>query len=150
MILILKTGSTLDNIKASHGDFEDWIAAKMQLDPSGYRVHSTGDYNRLPPDQDYSGIIITGSQDMVTDINLSETRLHGWLLEKQQNGMPIMGICFGHQLLNVLNGGTVDYNPSGSITGMEKTHLTMAGKRDQLLGNICPILLTSTKSTSKV
>lgn len=136
MILILKTGSTPDHIKTSQGDFEDWIAEKMQMHSPEYHVHSTGDYNSLPPDQDYSGIIITGSQDMVTDINLSQTRMHNWLLERQKSGMPILGICFGHQLLNVLNGGTVDFNPSGSITGMEKTHITPAAKKDELLGSL--------------
>jgi GMP synthase (glutamine-hydrolysing) len=136
MILILKTGSTLDNIKASQGDFEDWIAEKMQMQPPEYHVHSTGNYNSLPPDQEYSGIIITGSQDMVVDINLSQTRMHDWLLAKQKSGMPILGICFGHQLLNVLNGGTVEFNPSGIITGMEKTRITPAAKKDKLLGTL--------------
>jgi|GEM_PF-6125450 len=70
MLLILKTGITLDNIRAFHGDFEDWIAGKMQMNPSEYPVHSTGDYNSLPPEKDYSGII-----------NLSETRMHEWLLK---------------------------------------------------------------------
>lgn len=136
MILILKTGSTPDNIKASHGDFEDWIAEKMQMHPPEYHVHSTGDYNSLPPDQDYSGMVITGSPDMVTDINIKETSMHGWLLDRQKSGMPILGICFGHQLLNVLNGGTVEFNPSGIITGMEKTRITPAAKKDKLLGTL--------------
>jgi len=75
MILILKTGSTLDNIKASHGDFEDWIVRKMHIHPSEYHIHPTGDYNHLPPEKEYSGIIITGSPDMLTEINLQETRM---------------------------------------------------------------------------
>ena len=136
MILILKTGSTLDNIKALHGDFEDWIAEKMHMHPTEYQVHPTGDYNRLPPKKDYSGIIITGSPDMVTEINLKNTRIHGWLMERQKSGTPMLGICFGHQLLNILNGGTVAFNPGGNNTGMEKTHLTHAGRKDKLLGDL--------------
>jgi len=136
MILILKTGSTLDNIKALHGDFEDWIAEKMLMHPHEYHVHATGDYNSLPPEQDYSGIIITGSPEMVTEINLKKTRMHGWLMERQKSGQPMLGICFGHQLLNILNGGTVAFNPSGNNTCMEKTHLTRAGRKDNLLGNL--------------
>jgi len=57
MILILKTGSTLDNIKVSQGYFEDWIAEKMHMHPPDYHVHPTGDYNHLPPGKEYSGII---------------------------------------------------------------------------------------------
>lgn len=136
MILILKTGSTLDNIRASQGDFEDWIAEKMQIHPSEYHIHPTGDYNSLPSDQNYSGIIITGSSDMVADVNLREKGMYNWLLDHQESGMPILGICFGHQLLTILNGGTVDFNPSGNITGMKKTRLTPAGKKDKLLGDL--------------
>jgi GMP synthase (glutamine-hydrolysing) len=134
MILILKTGSTLASISERYGDFEDWFAAKMQLAQSEYHVHPAGDYNHLPPEQHYSGIIITGSPFMVTEIKIKDSKLGNWLLHRQNTGTPVLGICFGHQLLNILNGGTVYYNPSGRIIGMEKTTLTAAGQQDSLLG----------------
>jgi GMP synthase (glutamine-hydrolysing) len=138
MILILKTGSALANVKDAYGDFENWIARKMQLSELEYHVHLADNYESLPPEQYYSGIVITGSPMMVTDIPIQGSNLCNWLLEQQGNGTPILGICFGHQLLSVLNGGSVGYNISGIVIGSAKTQLTKAGQIDKLLGILPP------------
>lgn len=139
MILILKTGSALENIRTAKGDFEAWISSKMQLDESGFYVHLAGDYHALPPERQFRGIVITGSPSMVADLDWKDNRLCSWLLEKQQDGVPILGICFGLQLLAVLNGGTVANNFSGTEIGSAKTHLTKSGRQDLLLGDLPPV-----------
>lgn len=136
MILILKTGSALSNIRAVKGDFDAWIFSKMQLSESEYMVHSAGDYQTFPPERHYSGIVVTGSPLMVSDIEWKENRLCNWLFEQQQGGIPILGICFGIQLLAILNGGTVENNSSGTEIGSAKTHLTKLGRQDRLLGDL--------------
>ena len=136
MILILKTGHTIEHIRPDYGDFEDWIAEIMQLSKPEYVVHPVGGYQQLPPEANYSGVVITGSPLMVTDLAPEKSLLGKWILDQQKEGVPLLGICFGHHLLNVLNGGTVHYNPSGSITGCKKTYLTRAGKQDKLLGEM--------------
>ena len=138
MVLILKTGSALANVRFAYGDFEDWIVGKMRLSELDYQVHLAGDYETLPIDQPYSGIVITGSPLMVTDIPIKGSNLCNWLLEQQGNGIPILGICFGHQLLSILNGGSVGYNFSGTIIGSARTYLTKAGQNDKLLGKLSP------------
>lgn len=136
MILILKTGSAPENIKANRGDFEDWIAEKMELSKSEYAVHFTGNYDELPEELNYSGIIITGSPLMVTDLKINTSNISHWLLDKQESGIPILGICFGHQLLNVINGGSVQNIKSRIIIGSKKTYLTHDGKQDALFENL--------------
>jgi len=138
MIIILKTGSTIESIKRIYGDFEDWISEKMGLSETEYLVHPTDSYDSLPPDLNYSGIIITGSPLMVADLNLNSLWVSDWLLDKQKNGIPILGICFGHQLLSAINGGSVKNNPTGIIIGSKKTYLTDKGKDDELLGSLPP------------
>ncbi|MCX6232236.1 MAG: glutamine amidotransferase [Bacteroidetes bacterium] len=138
MILILKTGSALASISSIYGDFEDWIIEKMQLIETEFYIHSTENYETLPPEQLYSGIVITGSPLMVNDIKLKESNLCNWLLNQQKSGTPILGICFGHQLLAVINGGSVGYNNTGTIIGSAKTHLTLEGQQDRLLGGLPP------------
>jgi GMP synthase (glutamine-hydrolysing) len=134
MILIVKTGSTLPNIGAIHGDFEEWFKEKMQLEKGEYQVYSSGSYDTFPSLQNYSGIVITGSPLMVTDMDVKGSKLGNWLLEQQRCGIPILGVCFGHQLLCVLNGGSIGYNLSGIEIGSAKTNLSQAGRSDQLLG----------------
>ncbi len=139
MILIIKTGTTFPKIKANHGDFEDWFKEKMNLREGEYLVHSIGDYENIPPEFHYTGIIITGSHAMVTNIEPKGTKFCNWLLDKQRSGIPILGICYGHQLLSVLIDGIVEYNSTGTKIGSKITHLTQAGKQDKLLGDLPPV-----------
>lgn len=134
MFIILKAGSAPDSIRKIHGDFEDWIARKMNLLPEEYLVFETEDYQKTPSHFPIKGIVITGSPLMVTDLDLQDKPLINWILEQQQKGTPILGICFGHQLLNVINGGQVGYNAEGLIIGSRQIHLSLLGQEDELLG----------------
>ena len=49
-------------------------------------------------------------------------------------GVPILGICYGHQLLADILGGKVGYNPKGMEVGTMDIFLTEDGKEDKLLG----------------
>lgn len=134
MFIILKAGSAPDSIRKIHGDFEDWIARKMNLLPEEYLVFETEDYQKTPADFPIKGIVITGSPLMVTDLDLQDKPLINWILEQQQKETPILGICFGHQLLNEINGGQVGYNAEGLIIGSRQIHLSLLGQEDELLG----------------
>lgn len=138
MILILKTGSAPSPIRSVAGDFERWFAQKMNLEVQDYQIHETGNYQELPPRSVYQGIIITGSPDMVNDVPFRDSPIARWLLVQQNSGTPILGVCFGHQLLAVLNGGSVSYHPGGIILGGATTYLNQAGIMDSLLGFLPP------------
>ena len=84
MILILKTGSTRESINAVRGDYEDWFADRMELSESDYHVHYADNYEGLPPELPFSGIVITGSPLMVTELKLESSKLIHWLKEKQR------------------------------------------------------------------
>ena len=67
-ILIMKTGSTLPDILAEHGDFDKWIASGLEYAPDELNVVSVYEGEALPDLSEISGVVITGSPALVTDL----------------------------------------------------------------------------------
>lgn len=131
-ILLIKTGSTFPEIKTDRGDFEDWIIDGMGLDRRYFSIIDVSQGEALSEQFDYSGIIIPGSHAMVTDhLDWSE-RTAAWIPRAVEQRIPMLGICYGHQLIAHALGGTVDYNPNGPEFGTAKIQLTPAAKDDPL------------------
>jgi GMP synthase (glutamine-hydrolysing) len=101
-LLIVKTGSTHPDIAAAWGDFEDWIAAGLGS-ASPIRVIDPRTGAALPDPSRVAGVIVTGSHSMVTDREPWSEQTAEWLRAAVAAQTPVLGICYGHQLL-----GTVD------------------------------------------
>lgn len=133
-IVIVKTGSTLPRLRETRGDYEDWIAAG--LGASDVLTCDVREGDALPAPDVPRAVVITGSSAMVTErLDWSE-RTAQWLPEVLRRGTPILGICYGHQLLAHALGGEVEANPRGREIGAIEVELTEEGARDPLLGGI--------------
>jgi len=149
-VIILKAGSTFPSLVTSHGDFEDWIAAPL----AEYReVLETWDPRitpSLPDIGSMQGMIITGSHSMVTDrLDWSE-RVAGWLPSVVECGIPLLGICYGHQLLAHAMSGTVADNPNGREFGTCRICFTPEAADDPLLGCFTPSITANLCHTQSV
>lgn len=130
--VIIKTGSTFQVLQQRFGDFEDWMIEGCGL-PGASVINVTAGEG-LPSAGSLSGVIITGSPAMVTDQTEWMRSLAAWIPEVVQQKIPLLGVCFGHQLLAQAMGGAVDYHPEGREIGTVAIELTEEGMRDPLLG----------------
>jgi GMP synthase (glutamine-hydrolysing) len=133
-VAIVKTGVTLPSVAARRGDFEDWIAAGLGLDPARIGVVRVFDGEALPDPRSLVGAVVTGSSAMVTDREPWSEATAEWLGAAIEAETPVLALCYGHQLLAHALGGRVAKNPRGREIGTVEVALTAEARDDDLLG----------------
>jgi GMP synthase (glutamine-hydrolysing) len=149
-LIIVKTGSTFPTIRQRAGDFEDWIIREIGPSDAEITVVNATEGEALPPVDTLSGVIVTGSPAMVTDKDDWMRVLADWIVQVVERNIPLLGICFGHQLLADAMNGRVDYHPNGREIGTVSIRLTSEGKQDRLLGALPDTFLAHTTHAQSV
>jgi GMP synthase (glutamine-hydrolysing) len=90
----------------------------------------------LPAPRSATAYIITGSACSVTEKAAWMLRAQTWLREATAHDVPILGICFGHQLLAEALGGRVTKNPRGRQIGTIRVTLEDGAQRDVVFGSL--------------
>ena len=135
-LLIVQTGSTHDHIRERLGDFHDWIAAGLR-DGGAEVVVFDAQGDAPPPAPDtVAGIVLTGSHAMVSEREPWSEALVPWLQQAVQAETPVLGICYGHQLLAHALGGEVAHHPGGVEIGTVRVQRHAVGQSDPLLGDL--------------
>lgn len=114
--LILETGQPVASLRR-HGGFPHWIRVAAGLDRDAAVVVNVEQGEPLPSAAGFAGVMVTGSGAMVTECRDWSERSAAWLREAAHAGVPLFGICYGHQLLAHALGGEVGDNPSGREMG---------------------------------
>jgi GMP synthase (glutamine-hydrolysing) len=78
------------------------------------------------------GVIISGSPRDAWSDEPGVLQLLEFVQELASRGQPILGVCFGHQLLGRVLGADVRRNPAGWEVGARKIKLTPAGLESPL------------------
>ena len=132
-ILVIKTGSTFSSLRARRGDFEQWIISGMHMTRFPAVVADVSEGESLPNPEETAGVVITGSHAMVTDHHEWSENTAAWLQDAFAVHVPILGICYGHQLLAYALGGRVGDNPKGREVGTVEVYRTEEAAGDRLL-----------------
>lgn len=147
-IALIKTGTTLAEIKPLHGDFEDWFAAGLGvtdlLQVDVFRHHPLPDPERL------SAVVITGSPAMVSARESWSEKTAQWLSLAVAKGLPTLGVCYGHQLLAHALGGKAGPNPRGRQISTVSTQAIDMYIKDPLLGHLPTGFLSQTSHSEVV
>lgn len=134
-ILIVLAGRTYPEISATQGDYENWIAAGLG-DILPHQVLDARHASSYPARQELAGVVISGSHAMVTDREPWSEHLATWLRTCVDADLPVLGICYGHQLLAHAMGGKVEDRTNGPETGTRQIILTPHARQDLLFSRL--------------
>ncbi len=149
-IVIIKAGSTFPQLRHQYGDFERWIRTGLGGPLSCSRVIDATKSYHLPDPSLFAGVIISGSHSMVTDAESWMTTLQEWIQAVVHMEIPVLGICFGHQIVAGSLGGKVGPNPHGREIGTIEVNLVEEAQTDKLMRGLPQRFLAHSEHSQSV
>lgn len=124
---ILKCGQSPESLRGELGDYDTLF--ERLLAGRGFDIQSWHVENMQFPDSvhDADGWLLTGSRHGVYEDHPFIPRLEAFVREAYAAGVPLVGICFGHQLIARALGGRVEKYPGGWAVG--PTEYDFEGRR---------------------
>ncbi|UGA54587.1 glutamine amidotransferase [Vibrio sp. VB16] len=141
-IIIVNVGSAPEVQFKKFGDFEVWAKnaiteKKLTSDKQTLDIiFHDGILNPLPSLDTIAGVIIMGSLSMATEKTDWMLRLSTEISQLVHNQIPLLGICFGHQLIAQAMGGEVGYHPKGLEIGTVDIHTLSAAENDPIFAHL--------------
>lgn len=118
------------------GEQPVWFIDALNLQPDEYLIVRPHLGEALPQFTEISGAILSGSWAMVTDHADWSERTAAWIRAAADAQLPLLGVCYGHQLMAYALGGKVADNPHGWERGLLTLTATDAAKHDPLLATL--------------
>jgi len=115
-ILVLVTGQPVAEVLERRGDFTR-LLREASGDARLFRAHDLRTDAPPPGPRDADAFVITGSASSVTERAPWMLRGERLVRDIVSAGVPLLGVCFGHQMIAQALGGRVERNPRGREIG---------------------------------
>ncbi|MDD2888323.1 MAG: glutamine amidotransferase [Aliarcobacter sp.] len=135
-LYIIKCGSTFDSIKNDYKDFEHWIIDKFENKDKNIVIINAQENEKLPTLTKNDAVILTGSHSMVTHEESWSLEVEKWLPKLIETEVPLLAICYGHQLLAKSLGGISGYHENGMEIGSVDINLEEDAKDDEIFSKL--------------
>lgn len=148
-LLIMKNGLPPTEVRPFYGFIEDQLLRSLGLTRHDALVIDMTQHGTLPRWDRISGIVISGSLSNVTQHEPWMEDEAAWVREAVNAEVPLLGICFGHQMLAYALGGQVADNAHGPEMGTVIVHLTKRAQDDFLfMGMPSPLAVQASHGQS--
>jgi GMP synthase (glutamine-hydrolysing) len=134
-VVLLKAGSVNPQVRLTHGDYDRWFLRALNGSCQLVMIEASLG-QMLPPALEFDAVIMTGSPASLTAPEPWMDRASDYVVDAAEHRRPVLGICFGHQLLGRAFGARVARCPNGREIGTVSVHLTDAGRRDPLFAGL--------------
>ena len=134
-IEIISCGPGLSEVNRQCGRSSDWLSNLINND--SFRIDKINAYkSEMPTLSEQVVWIILGSKHSVYDSYQWISNLKSKILDAIQINIPMLGICFGHQIILSALGAKVVKNKKGWEIGSSKISLTDKGVESRLFKGI--------------
>ncbi|XPV70608.1 MAG: glutamine amidotransferase [Halarcobacter sp.] len=135
-LFIIKAGITFEDTKKQNKDFDTWVIDKLDNPNLDIEVIHIQEKIYFPDIEECAGVIITGSHSMVTDEEPWSVAIEQWIPILIEKEIPLLGICYGHQLLGKSMGGISDFHKDGMEIGSVEINLSNNVANDKLFSGV--------------
>jgi GMP synthase (glutamine-hydrolysing) len=148
-VAVLCAGRPVPEVERRRGGFDALLTA---LCPEAWRsafvgIDVTESAASLPSLSEVSALVVTGSAASVTERTAWMLRVEEYLKRAVEARLPVLGVCFGHQMLAQALGGRAAKNPRGREIG---TVLFEPSEKDGVIGRAEPFAVNMTHVDSAV
>lgn len=136
-VLLLKAGEATASVRLLVGDYDRWFVQTLGLSDYRFDIVHAHQGVKLPEGvSGYDAVMMTGSPASVTRLEPWMERAAALMVDAAERDIPVLGVCFGHQLLAHAYGGRVVRNPLGREIGTVEVELTAHGQADPLFRGV--------------
>lgn len=150
-LVVLRSGDVPPPIAATRGEYLGWFRREVGTTwTHAWLEHDVRTGGAFPDPAEVSGFVLTGSSASVTERAPWMLAFEAYLRDCVTRDVPMLGVCFGHQILAQALGGLVEKNPNGREIGTREVRVLEPDPVFDELGSTFTVNTTHVDSVTRL